>query len=294
MATIAEQILLEKVGRAVAPGEIVKVPIDFAFGYDITLPPAIEEFEKLETNGVFDPDSVAVIPDHLIPAHSDHAAELYTACREFAEEYDTVFYPQGKQGQEHVIIPGDGLVKPGDVMIGADSHTCTEGALGAFSTGVGSTDLAFAMAFGWLWFRIPETTRIEYVGEPEPWVTGKDLILETLGELGVDGDVSHALEFGGSVIEGLLMDERFTVANMAIEAGAATGIVEPDETTAEFANEHTEGDYKLYTADENAEYENRVKIDCEGLEPQVAVPNLPANSVPTPRCRTRVYRSTKR
>lgn len=286
MATIAEQILSEKTGRDVTPGEILRVPVDFAFGHDVTLPPAIEEFERLDVETVFDPDRVAVVPDHLIPAHSDHAAEQYTACREFAEEHDTIFYPQGRQGQEHVVIPEDGLVAPGEVMVGADSHTCTEGALGAFATGVGSTDLAFAMAFGWLWFRVPETTRVEYVGDPGPWVSGKDLVLETLGELGVDGAVSHALEFGGPVVADLPMDERFTLANMAVEAGAATGLVEPDATTAAFADEHARRDYTLYAPDD-PEYENRVEIDCEGMEPRVAAPNLPANVAPVSEVRDR-------
>lgn len=280
MPTTAEQILSEKVETNVSPGDIVKTPIDFAFGHDITFPPAIEEFDRLDVDTVFDPDKVAIIPDHLIPAHNDHAAELYSACKEFAETHDTIFYPQGQQSQEHVIIPEDGLVKPGDVMIGADSHSCTEGALGVYSTGVGSTDLAFGMAFGWLWFRVPETTRIEYTGHLDEWVSAKDMILATLNKIGVDGAVYHAIEYAGPVIEKLPMDERFTLSNMAIEAGAATGLVEPDERTASFADQHCSDDYTLYTADDDATYANTVTIDCTGLEPQVAVPDLPANATP--------------
>ncbi|WP_199174898.1 3-isopropylmalate dehydratase large subunit [Halegenticoccus soli] len=279
MPTIAEQILSAKVGRPVEPGEIVRAPVDFAFGHDITLPPAIEEFERLGVETVFDPERIAVIPDHLVPAHNEYAAELYGACEAFAAEHGTVFYPQGSQGQEHVVVPEDGLVKPGDLMVGADSHSCTEGALGAFATGVGSTDLAFAMAFGWLWLRVPETTRVEFVGEPDPWVCGKDLVLAALAELGVDGAVSHAIEFGGPVVRDLPMDDRFTLANMAIEAGAATGIVEPDGITRAFADAHAGGEYAIYVPDDDAEYATVATIDCDGMEPRVAVPNLPANAV---------------
>jgi 3-isopropylmalate/(R)-2-methylmalate dehydratase large subunit len=278
MGNIAEEIVTDQINRDVTPGEIIKLPVDLAFGHDVTLPPAISEFDRLDVDSVFDSDSVVVIPDHLVPAHSGHAAELYTACEEFAESHDTVFYPQGTQGQEHVVIPEDGLVAPGEVMVGADSHSCTEGAMGVYSLGVGSTDLAFAMAFGWVWARVPETVRIEYVGELADWVSGKDLALATVGELGVDGAVYEVLEFGGPAIRDLPMDDRFTLSNMAIEAGAATGIVEPDETTAAFADDHCESDYTLYTPSADATYSETVTIDCTDLEPQVAVPNLPENT----------------
>jgi 3-isopropylmalate/(R)-2-methylmalate dehydratase large subunit len=280
MPTIAEQIFSDRVGRDVSPGEIVNAPVDLVFGHDITVPPAIEEFERFDVETVFDPEKIAIVPDHLVPAHSGFAAGLYAACEEFATEHGTVFYPQGRQGQEHVVLPEDGHVRPGQVVVGADSHACTEGALGAFSTGVGSTDLAFAMAFGWLWFRVPETTRIEFTGTPGEWVGGKDLVLATLRELGVDGAVYHALEFGGETVADLPMDERFTLANMAVEAGAATGFVEPDGRTAAFADTHADTDYTLYTADADAEYAQHIEIDCAGMEPQVAVPNLPSNARP--------------
>jgi len=280
MGTIAEEIVSHQIKRDVSPGEMIKLPIDLAFGHDITLPPAITEFERLGVNSVFDSDSVAVLPDHLVPAHSEHAAELYTACKEFAETYDTVFYPQGSQGQEHVVIPEDGLVNPGDVIVGADSHSCTEGAMGVYSLGVGSTDLAFAMAFGWVWARVPETIRIDYVGELPNWVSGKDLALATVSELGVDGAVYEVLEFGGPALRDLSMDERFTLSNMAIEAGAATGIVEPDETTAAFADTHCESGYTLHTPTADATYSETLTIDCSKLEPQIAVPSLPENAHP--------------
>lgn len=280
MGTIAEEIVTDQINRDATPGDIVKLPVDLAFGHDVTLPPAITEFNRLGADSVFDSDSVVVLPDHLVPAHSAHAAALYTACEEFAETHDTVFYPQGTQGQEHIVIPEDGLVKPGDVLVGADSHSCTEGAMGVYSLGVGSTDLAFAMAFGWIWARVPETTRVNYVGEPADWVSGKDLALATVSELGVDGAVYEVLEFGGPAIRDLSMDDRFTLSNMAIEAGAATGIVEPDETTAAFADGHCASEYTLYTPSADATYNRTMTIDCSDLEPQVAVPNLPENTKP--------------
>ncbi len=276
MSTIAEQILSTQVDRPVTPGEIAKVPVDFVFGHDVTLPPAIEEFDRLDVETVFDPDSIAVIPDHLVPAHDEHAASLYAQCKRFATEHDTVFYPQGTQGQEHVVIPEDGLVTPGDVVVGADSHTCTEGALGTFSIGVGSTDIAFAMAFGWLWVQVPETTRITMHGDPAPWTSAKDLALEYVSQLGADGAVGHALEFGGETVWNLEMDGRFTLSNMAVEVGAGTGIIEPDATTAEFVEQHADAPGTYYHP-ENPDYETELTIDCEGLEPRVAVPDNPAN-----------------
>lgn len=279
MATIAERLLGEAVGRPVSPGEIHRVPVDLAFGHDMTLPPAIDEFERLGVDGVFDPDRVAVVPDHLVPAYDDTSASLYTACEEFADEHDTVFYPQSETGQEHVVLPEDGLLGPGDVAVGADSHSCTHGAVGAFSTGVGSTDLAFAMAFGWLWLRVPETTRVEFVGDPGEWVSGKDLVLAALGELGVDGAVYHAIEFVGPAMADLPMDERFTVANMTIEAGGVTGFVSPDERTRAYA-EQRHDEFTLHEHDPDAEFAQTVTVDCDGMEPQVATPDLPENAVP--------------
>lgn len=279
MPTIAESILSDRLDRPVGPGEIVKLPVDLAFGHDMTLPPAIDEFERLGVDEVFDPDGVAVIPDHLVPPHDDHAAELYEACESFAREHDTIFYPQGRQGQEHVVLPEDGHVKPGDVVVGADSHTCTEGALGAFSVGVGSTDLAFAMAFGWLWMPVPETTRVELVGDPTPWTEPKDLVLELAGELGADGAVGHALELGGPTVRDLDMEGRLTLSNMAVEVGAGTGLVEPDEVTEQYAAERTDEPFDLHTS-EDPTYAQEVTIDCDGMEPRVAVPESPANVVP--------------
>lgn len=279
MPTIAESILSDQLGKPVEPGDIEKFSIDLAFGHDMTLPAAIEEFNQLGVETVFDPDAVAIIPDHLVPPHNEHAAGLYSACKEFAEKHDTIFYPQGNQGQEHVVIPEDGLVKPGDIVVGADSHTCTEGALGAFAVGVGSTDLAFAMAFGWLWLRVPETTRVDFVGDCREWTEPKDLVLRLLAEIGADGAVGHALEFGGDAVRGLDMDGRLTLSNMAIEAGGATGLVEPDKVTEQYATDRVNEEFIIHTPN-NPDYEQHITIDCKGLEPQLAVPESPANVVP--------------
>lgn len=279
MPTIAESILSKQLGTPVEPGMIKKFPVDFAFGHDMTLPAAIKEFNELGVDSVFDPDAIAVIPDHLIPPHNGHAAELYSICEAFAEEHGTIFYPQGRQGQEHVIIPEDGLVKPGDIVVGADSHTCTEGALGAFAVGVGSTDLAFAMAFGWLWLRVPETTRVNFTGEPGEWTEPKDLILALLANIGADGAVGHALEFGGETVQALDMDGRLTLSNMAIEAGGATGLVEPDAVTKQYANERIDEEFEMHSP-EDPTYEQQITMSCDDLEPQIAIPESPANVVP--------------
>ncbi|MDG5820219.1 3-isopropylmalate dehydratase large subunit [Natronococcus sp. A-GB7] len=282
MGTIAEQILQEATGTDVTPGETIKAPVDLAFGHDMTLPPAIDAFERLDVGTVFDPDRTVVIPDHLVPPPDEQSVELYAACEEFANRHDLEFYPQGEQGQEHVVLPEDGYIRPGEIVVGADSHSCTHGALGAYATGVGSTDLAFAMAFGWLWLRVPKTTRIDYTGTPARWVTGKDLVLATLAELGADGAVYHALEFGGSALADLPMDARFSIANMAVEAGAATGLVEPDDRTKRYVRDRVdEADRPCtyYTPTADATYANELTIDCGGLEPQVAVPEQPDNVV---------------
>ena len=276
MPTLSEQILSDAAGESVAAGDIIRAPVDFTFGNDISLPPAITEFERFDEASVFDPERVGVFLDHLYPAHTEHAAELHATCREFAEEHGCIITAE----QEHAIVAEEGYVGPGDVMIASDSHTCTAGALGAFAAGVGSTDLAFILATGWAWLRVPETTKVEFTGTPGEYVEAKDLTLAAIGELGVDGAIYHALEFTGDAIGSLSMDERFTLTNMAIEAGAKTGIVEPDEVTEAYANAHYGDDFELYTSDDEAEFVNRVQIDCDSLEPQVAVPASPANNVP--------------
>lgn len=280
MATVAEKILSNKVERDVVSGDIVEVPIDLALGQDFSFPPVIDEFEKLNVNSVFDPEKVIIMPDHLTPPHSQRAVDQYNRCKEFAEEHDTVFFHQGTQSQEHVYIPEQGLLKPGDVMLAADSHSCTHGALGAFAAGIGSTDLAFAMAFGRLWVRVPETTRVKYDGTPGDWVSGKDLVLATIKEIGIDGAIYNAIEYGGPTIEALPMDDRFTIANMTVEAGGVTGLVDFDETTAAFIDDRVDEEYEPATPDPDADYAERVSIDCEGMEPQVAKPHRPSNVVP--------------
>ncbi|WP_255152136.1 3-isopropylmalate dehydratase large subunit [Halorarius halobius] len=275
MTTISEQILSEAAGEPVSAGDIVRAPVDFTFGNDISLPPAIEEFQRFDDADVFDGNSVGVFLDHLYPAHTEHAAELHESCRAFAEAHDCILRAE----QEHAVVAEEGFVGPGDVMVASDSHTCTAGALGAFATGVGSTDLAFILATGWAWLRVPETTHVEFTGTPGEWVEAKDLTLAAIGELGVDGAIYHALEFSGEAVRSLSMDERFTLTNMAIEAGAKTGIVEPDEVTEAYAREHYGEEFETYVSGEDATFANEVTVDCDGLEPQVAVPSSPANNV---------------
>jgi 3-isopropylmalate/(R)-2-methylmalate dehydratase large subunit len=276
MSTLVEQILSDRADQEVSPGDIVRIPVDFTFGNDLSFPPAIGEFERFDPDAVFDPDRVAITFDHVYPAHNENAAGSHERLEAFAEEYEVTI----EREQEHIVLPEKGYIKPGDIVIGADSHSCTPGALGAFATGVGSTDLAFVLAFGWTWIRVPETTRVEFEGTPGAYVEGKDLVLMALSELGVDGAVYHAIEFGGPLVKDLSMAERFTLTNMAIEAGGQTGLIESDETTREYADEHTDGDYHFYKADPDAAVANRVTVDCDGMEPQVAVPPSPANATP--------------
>lgn len=278
--TIAEKILREKSGTDAQPGDIVKVEYDVAASHDLSTPQGVKRLDAWGAT-VKDPDRLAVVPDHMIPSHNEIAQQNYTTCVEFAErEGIEHFYPQNETGLMHAVLPEDGVVKPGDIVIGSDSHTVTYGALGAFSTGISYTDLAFAWAEGWTWLRVPETVRLKYVGDPDDWVRGKDLILHTLGDLGVDGAVYQALEFGGPLVTDLPMDDRFSMSNMAIEAGAMVGIFEADDAMREYAREHVDGEFTCYESDDDAEYERTLTIDCEGLEPQVAVPNLPANAKP--------------
>jgi 3-isopropylmalate/(R)-2-methylmalate dehydratase large subunit len=278
--TIAEKILSEKSGTDARPGEIVKIEYDVAASHDLSTPQGVKRLDAWEAS-VKDPDRLAVVPDHMIPSHNERSQRNYTICVEFAErEGIKNFYRQNETGLMHAVLPEDGIVKPGDVVIGSDSHTVTYGALGAFATGISYTDLAFAWAEGWTWLRVPKTIRIDYTGEPNDWVRGKDLILHTLGKIGVDGAVYKALEFGGPLLEKLPMDDRFSMSNMAIEAGAMVGIFEADDTMQEYAEERVDGRFTCYQSDADAEYDQRLTVDCDGLEPQVAVPSLPANAVP--------------
>ncbi|MGI6284405.1 3-isopropylmalate dehydratase large subunit [Neomoorella humiferrea] len=278
--TITEKILAAHAGlEHVEPGQLINAKVDLALGNDITAPLAIQEFKKLGLKQVFDPERVVLVPDHFTPAKDIKSAEQAKILRDFAREQGLAHYFEiGRMGIEHCLLPEAGLVGPGDLVIGADSHTCTYGALGAFATGVGSTDLAAAMATGELWFKVPETILFRYHGKLKPWVGGKDLILYTIGQIGVDGARYMAMEFTGETIAELSMDGRFTMANMAIEAGAKNGIFHVDEKTIDYIQGRLKRDYHIYESDPDARYARKIDIDVTGIEPQVALPHLPENA----------------
>ncbi|AFN03731.1 3-isopropylmalate dehydratase large subunit [Pyrococcus furiosus COM1] len=280
--TIAEKILATHAGKEeVKPGEIVLAKVDFMFGNDVTTPLAIKTFRKIGVEKVFDPERIAIVLDHFTPNKDIKAAEQCKFSREFAREQGIKwFFEGGNVGVEHCLLPELGLVLPGELIIGADSHTCTYGALGAFATGVGSTDLAVAMATGEAWFRVPETIKFVYEGDLQPWVTSKDLILYTIGDIGVNGALYKVMEFSGEVIEKLSVEQRMTMTNMAIEAGAKTGIIEPDKKTIEYVKGRAKREYKIYKSDEDAKYYKVIEYDVSKIEPQVAFPHLPENTVP--------------
>ncbi|MFH1898656.1 MAG: 3-isopropylmalate dehydratase large subunit [Candidatus Desantisbacteria bacterium] len=279
--TIAEKILGAHLGRDVSPGELIEVGVDIALGNDITTPLAIVEFEKLGLEAVFDRDRVVLVPDHFAPNKDVRAAQQCKMLREFAKKYNiTNYFEVGRMGIEHALLPEAGLVLPGDIIIGADSHTCTYGALGAFATGIGSTDLAAVMATGQIWFMVPESIKFVYSGRLNKWVGGKDLILSTIGRIGVDGANYAAMEFTGEVISSLPMSDRFTMSNMAIEAGGKCGIIAPDDITLEYVKGRAKRAYKLYASDDNAKYKEVYEFDCSHIEPQVAFPHLPSNTKP--------------
>ena len=280
--TLAEKILARHAGLdRVEPGQIVNVKVDIALGNDITAPIAIREFRRAGADRVFDPARVVLVPDHFAPNKDIQSAEQCRVLREFAREQDLEHYFEtGEMGIEHALLPEQGIVVPGDVVIGADSHTCTYGALGAFATGVGSTDLAAAMITGEAWFKVPESMKFVYRGELGPWVDGKDLILYTIGLIGVDGALYRAMEFTGPVIRRLGMDDRFTMANMAIEAGGKAGLIEPDETTRAYVEGRAKRPPVYEASDPGARYAETVEIDVSGIRPQVAFPHLPSNTRP--------------
>jgi len=280
--TISEKILAEHASlREVEPGQLINARVDLMLGNDITAPIAIEEFRQAGATKVFDPAKVVLIPDHFVPNKDIQSAQQCKLMREFAKEQNLKhYYEVGEMGIEHALLPEQGLVLPGDLVIGADSHTCTYGALGAFSTGVGSTDFAAAMITGEAWFRVPETIRIIYQGKRRPWVDGKDLILFTIGKIGVDGALYRALEFGGEAIANLAMDSRLTMANMAIEAGAKNGIIVPDKVTKEYVQTRAKRPYKFFQSDGEAKYSRVLDVDVTRIEPQVAFPHLPSNVKP--------------
>jgi len=278
--TITEKILAAHAGvDRVEPGQIVNVKVDVALGNDITAPIAIREFRKAGARQVFDRTRVVLVPDHFAPNKDIASAEQCKVLRDFAKEQDLEnYFETGEMGIEHALLPEQGIVVPGDVVIGADSHTCTYGALGAFSTGVGSTDLAAAMVTGEVWFKVPETMKFVYTGRLNPWVDGKDLILYTIGKIGVDGALYRAMEFTGPVIDDLGMDDRLTMANMAIEAGGKNGIFVPDDITRGYVNGRAKRPPVFYASDADARYADVLEIDCSAIRPQVAFPHLPSNT----------------
>lgn len=278
--TMTQKILAAHAGlNKVETGQLIEADLDLILGNDVTAPVAIREMEKINTKGVFHKDKIALVPDHFTPNKDIKSAKHCKSVREFARKYDiTNYFEIGEMGIEHALLPEKGLVVAGDVVIGADSHTCTYGALGAFSTGVGSTDMAAGMATGKAWFKVPGAIRFVLTGELAEWVSGKDIILHIIGMIGVDGALYKSMEFTGDGIENLSMDDRFTIANMAIEAGAKNGIFPVDEKTIAYMKEHSKKEFKIYEPDEDAVYDETYTIDLSKLKPTVAFPHLPENT----------------
>jgi 3-isopropylmalate/(R)-2-methylmalate dehydratase large subunit len=281
LLTLSEKILSARTtGETVSPGEFVNVRVDLILANDITAPIAIREFRKMGIGRVFDPKKIVFVPDHFTPNKDIASAEQAKLLRDFAREQGLVYFEVGQMGIEHVLLPEQGLVLPGDVVIGADSHTCTYGALGAFATGMGSTDIAAAMATGDIWMKVPPTIKMVYFGSLGNWVMGKDLILYTIGDIGVDGALYSAIEFTGEAIDALSIDGRFTMANMAIEAGAKAGIFRVDNKTQLYIKPRAKRPYRVYEADGEADYARVIEYDVSSIEPQVALPHSPANARP--------------
>ena len=278
--TMTQKILAAHAGLPeVKAGQLIEADLDLVLGNDITSPVAIHEMDKMTVNGVFDKDKIALVMDHFIPNKDIKSAEHCKCVREFACKHEiTNYFDVGDMGIEHALLPEKGLTVAGDVVIGADSHTCTYGALGAFSTGVGSTDMAAGMATGKCWFKVPSALKFELTGKPSEWVSGKDVILHIIGMIGVDGALYKSMEFTGEGIRYLSMDDRFTIANMAIEAGGKNGIFPVDEAAEAYMREHSKRPYQVYEADEDAEYETVYTIDLAALKPTVAFPHLPENT----------------
>ncbi|MEZ3434958.1 MAG: 3-isopropylmalate dehydratase large subunit [Lachnospiraceae bacterium] len=277
--TMTQKILAAHAGlESVTAGQLIEAKLDVVMANDITGPMALPIFREMAEK-VYDKDKVVLVPDHFTPNKDIKSAENSKAIREFAREQGlTWFFEQGKSGVEHAILPEAGVVAAGECIIGADSHTCTYGALGAFSTGVGTTDIATGMATGELWFKVPSAIRFVLTGKPGPFVSGKDIIIHIIGKIGVDGALYKSMEFTGDGIKELSMDDRFTMANMAIEAGAKNGIFPVDEKAEEYLKEHTKKTYKVYEADEDAAYDEVVEIDLSKVRPTVAFPHLPGNA----------------
>jgi 3-isopropylmalate/(R)-2-methylmalate dehydratase large subunit len=280
--TITEKILAAHAGKeSVSPGELIEVNIDIIMGHDLSIPLAIHEMERIGAKEVFNPEKIILVPDHFTPNKDVKAAESCKRMREFARRQSiSHYYEVGEMGIAHALLPEKGLVVPGDVIVGGDSHTCSYGALGAFATGVGSTDLAAAMLTGSLWFKVPQSRKFLYHGKLPKWVDAKDLILYTIGDIGVDGALYEAMEFAGTAIEHLPMSGRLTMANMAIEAGAKNGIFAVDLITEEYLHNRAQRKYTVFRSDKDAVYAGVKEYDVRGIEPQVAFPHSPANVKP--------------
>ena len=278
--TMTQKILAAHAGlETVEAGQLIEANLDMVLGNDITSPVAINEMKKMKNQTVFDKEKIALVMDHFIPNKDIKSAENCKCCRDFARENEIVnYFDVGAMGIEHALLPEKGLVTAGDAVIGADSHTCTYGALGAFSTGVGSTDMAAAMVTGKAWFKVPSAIKFELVGKPAKWVSGKDVILHIIGMIGVDGALYKSMEFTGEGVKNLTMDDRFTICNMAIEAGGKNGIFPVDEKAVEYIKEHGNKPYTVYEADEDAESDAVYTIDLTALKPTVAFPHLPENT----------------
>ena len=278
--TMSQKILAAHAGlEEVKAGQLIEADLDLVLGNDITSPVAINEMKKMDRKTVFDKDKIALVMDHFIPNKDIKSAENCKCCREFACRHEiTNYFDVGDMGIEHALLPEKGLVVAGDAVIGADSHTCTYGALGAFSTGVGSTDMAAGMVTGKAWFKVPSAIKFQLVGKPAKWVSGKDVILHIIGMIGVDGALYKSMEFVGEGIRNLSMDDRFTICNMAIEAGGKNGIFPVDELAVEYMKEHSKREFTVYQADEDAEYDETYVIDLSELKPTVSFPHLPSNT----------------
>lgn len=278
--TMTQKILAAHAGlERVHAGELIEAELDMVLGNDVTAPVAIKELSKFKDNKVFDKDKIALVPDHFTPNKDIKSAENCKCMRDYAISNDiTNYFEIGCMGIEHALLPEKGVVTAGDCIIGADSHTCTYGALGAFSTGVGSTDMAAGMVTGKTWFKVPSAIKFVLTGKMKKWVSGKDVILHIIGKIGVDGALYKSMEFTGGGIKNLTMDDRFTIANMAIEAGAKNGIFPVDEFTLEYIKEHSTKPYKVYEADEDAVYDEVIEVNLSELEPTVAFPHLPENT----------------
>ena len=285
--TMAEKILAAHAGlEEVVPGQLIECNLDLVLSNDVTAPIAIKEFKKIGVEKVFDPTKIALVPDHYVPNKDIKSAEQAKMTRDFAREQGiTHYYEVGCMGVEHALLPEQGVVGAGDLIIGADSHTCTYGALGAFSTGVGSTDAPVGYATGKAWFKVPESLLFNVEGELRPGVTGKDIILHIIGMIGVDGALYQAMEFRGSAIEGLTMDERLSISNMAIEAGGKAGLIPVDDVTRKYMDGRTERPYTEYHSDPDAVYAKVYNIDAQDIVPTVAFPHLPSNTRPASEAR---------